>query len=209
MDRAIWTPTPPDPIPSCRREANAGIAALGDVGLDKRLLLHRRHRLLHGTALCARGVPFHVPRIRKRRSRPEGRQSGGGFAAMLVAIFPTCPPANVPAPAWFSSMTSTIHYLAATTMFLVFIFFSVFLFRKTKASKPGEMSPGKRRRNHVYLWCGIIMFISVLWAGSSLFTDAPIFWPESIALSAFSVSWLVKGKADRLVIKQAKRVLGR
>ncbi len=53
------------------------------------------------------------------------------------------------------------------------------------------------------------MVVSVLWAGSSFFTGAPIFWPETMALSAFAVSWLVKGYAYRLVFNAVRGALDR
>jgi hypothetical protein len=45
------------------------------------------------------------------------------------------------------------------------------------------------------------------WAGSNGFTGKPIFWPESLALFAFSVSWLVKGYAHTPVINAVRSLL--
>ena len=133
----------------------------------------------------------------------------GAFCALGVALFPTAAPGSLSEPSWWREITRTIHYLSATSLFLVFIVFSLWLFRKTKVPKGGELSPGKRQRNRVYLICGLVMVANVLWAGSSYFTGASIFWAEIFALWAFAVSWLVKGYAHRPVINGVKGVLGR
>jgi hypothetical protein len=39
------------------------------------------------------------------------------------------------------------------------------------------------------------MVLGVLWAGATVFTNAPMFVPETLAIEAFAVSWLVKGGA--------------
>jgi hypothetical protein len=57
----------------------------------------------------------------------------------------------------------------------------------------------KRRRDAVYLSRGICMIVGVVWAATSLITNAPIFWPETVAIVAFAISWLVKGEADHPV----------
>ena len=121
----------------------------------------------------------------------------GGVAAFFVAFFPAAPPAAVAAPAWWTPLTRTLHYVSATTLFLVFIVFSLWLFRKTGSG--GVVTADKVRRNRVYLVCGLVMAAAVLWAASSILTGAPIFVPESIALLAFAVSWLTKGQAHRSI----------
>jgi len=131
----------------------------------------------------------------------------GGVCALGVAFFPTAAPQGLPEPVWWREATRTIHYLSATCLFLVFIVFSVWLFRKGRR-KGTHLSQGKRQRNRVYLSCGVVMVVSVLWAGSSYFTGAPIFWPETLALWAFAVSWLVKGYAHRPVVETVKEAWG-
>jgi heme A synthase len=126
----------------------------------------------------------------------------GGIAAFCVAFFPTKPPDGVPEPAWWEPSTNVVHYVSATTLFLAFIVFSIWLFRKT--GRGGTPDDEKRNRNRIYLVCGVVMIASVLWAGSSIVTGAPIFVPESIALLAFAFSWLTKGRAGRTV-KRAVR----
>lgn len=132
----------------------------------------------------------------------------GGLFAVGVALFPTAAPGQVAEPSWWNTATGTIHYVSATLLFLVFIVFSLWLFRKTNVPAGEPLPPGKRWRNSVYFWCGLVMVACVLWAGSSYFTGAPIFWPEAIALWAFAVSWLVKGDAHRSVVDGVRRAIG-
>ena len=60
----------------------------------------------------------------------------------------------------------------------------------------------KRRRNQVYLGCGITMIVFLLLclvdqlffsSNSQLESISPVFWCELIPLLAFSVAWIVKG----------------
>ncbi len=120
-----------------------------------------------------------------------------GTAALGVIFFPTKAPDGFIEPQWWTDWMRPVHYVSATLLFVTFILFSMWLFRRTAAETKEEMSTGKRLRNKVYFWCGVIMIVSVLWAASSLWTKHPIFIPEAIALIAFSVSWLTKGRTVR------------
>ncbi len=135
--------------------------------------------------------------------------AAGGLCALGVALFPTSPPGDVSAPSWWSSTTGIIHYVSASSLFIVFIVFSLWLFRKTKVPKGEKLPYDKWLRNRIFLICGVVMVGSVLWAGSSFFTGAAIFWPETLALSAFAVSWLVKGYAYRPVFNAVRGALDR
>lgn len=131
----------------------------------------------------------------------------GGLSALGVALFPTAAPAGMPQPDWWSPTTRVIHYISAVCLFSAFIVFSMWLFRKSNIPDKSDRPPEKRRRNMIYLGCGIVMIACMLWAGSSIFTGAPIFWPEAIALWAFAFSWLVKGKAERPIVNTARSLL--
>jgi heme/copper-type cytochrome/quinol oxidase subunit 2 len=133
----------------------------------------------------------------------------GGCAALGVALFPTAAPAGVSAPSWWATPLRTVHYVSAVVLFLSFIVFAMWLFRKSSSPRNEDRGREKRWRNTVYLLCGISMILSVLWAASSLITDAPIFWPETIAIIAFAVSWLVKGEADLPVRRVIRRLAPR
>ena len=125
----------------------------------------------------------------------------GGMAAILVALFPTSAPDGLSAPTWWSPYMRTVHYLSAVVLFVVFILFAIWLFRKSNIPRRGDRPLEKRRRDDICLASGIIMIASVLWAASSMFTHAPIFIPESIAIIAFAVSWLTKGEVHKPVMQ--------
>lgn len=115
-----------------------------------------------------------------------------GFVfAIGVALCPTGPEHPV---------MHALHAIFATLLFAIFIFFSLYLFRK--GSKPDSTTSRKKSRNIVYLVCGIVMIISVSGVGicltflslTQLENTNIVFWLESVALWAFGISWLTKGK---------------
>lgn len=118
-----------------------------------------------------------------------------GVAALGVALYPTSAPAGMQDPEWWRPATGAIHYLAAVVLFAMFAVFSLWLFRLGAPGEPPTI--GKRRRNGVYLACGVVILVSLAWAGVAGLLGASIFLPESVALAAFAVSWLVKGHAIR------------
>lgn len=130
----------------------------------------------------------------------------GGTAAVLVALFPTGAPGSLSEPEWWSPVAGKVHYVAAVVLFISFILFSLWLFRKTDAAGRAARSPGKKARDAVCLWCGVVMVVSVAWAGSAIFTGADILIPEVIALWAFAISWLAKGKIHRPVLRAVHRL---
>ena len=116
-----------------------------------------------------------------------------GLAAALVAIFPTSPPSGIVPLPWWAEWIGKTHTVAAITLFSMFAVFSLWLFRKTA---PGEQPPGdKKRRNAIYLLCGLGIVASMAWAVVARKSGRPIFWPESFAIGFFAWSWLVKGQA--------------
>lgn len=125
-----------------------------------------------------------------------------GVAALGVAGFPTAAPAPPLRPSWWSEWNATVHYGSAVVLFSMFAVFSLWLFRQTP---PGETpTSGKRWRNRVYLGCGLAILAGMAWAGLAGRSDASIFVPESLALEAFAVSWLVKGRAGRTIIDKVR-----
>ncbi|MEX2181437.1 MAG: hypothetical protein WD771_05305 [Gemmatimonadaceae bacterium] len=120
-----------------------------------------------------------------------------GLAAIGVALFPTTAPDGVMPPTWWSETTTVIHYVSAVGLFICFIVFAVWLFRKSSIPARADRPPDKRRRDDICLACGIVMILAVLWAASSMLTGVDIFWPETVAIIAFAVSWLVKGEAPK------------
>jgi hypothetical protein len=114
-------------------------------------------------------------------------------AALGVSFFPTTAFNPFIAPPWWAPWMRTVHYVAAAALFLSFICYSVFLF--PQSSSPRQMAPDKRRRNALYIVCGLGMVVCVVWALFAGLQGGFIFWPESIALCLFGVSWLAKGRA--------------
>jgi surface polysaccharide O-acyltransferase-like enzyme len=88
-----------------------------------------------------------------------------------------------------------LHFVFALLLFSVFIFFSLYLFRK-KSPHPTKQ---KKNRNKVYLICGIVMIICI--AGIAVYqifdlnaSWHPVFWLESLALISFGFSWITKAE---------------
>jgi len=130
----------------------------------------------------------------------------GKFASLFslgVAFFPTsvglpttdCIPKVIETGAY-----SIVHFTSATLLFLLLAFFCLFLFTK-HAPKP---SARKLLRNKIYRTCGYIIIASIaLIAIYVLFLDKkfpdlasfrPVTVLETVALVAFSTSWLIKGE---------------
>jgi heme/copper-type cytochrome/quinol oxidase subunit 2 len=129
----------------------------------------------------------------------------GGLAAIAVALFPTTAPAGLSAPSWWHPQMAVVHHVAAVVLFVSFILFAIWLFRKSNVPRRQDRPLDKRRRDDICLACGILMIVAVLWAASSMVTHAPIFLPESIAIGAFAVSWLTKGEVHKPVMQMVRR----
>ncbi len=133
----------------------------------------------------------------------------GGLAALFVALFPTAAPGDLTAPTWWGETTAVVHYIAAVVLFLAFIAFAIWLFRRSDIPKRRDRPLDKRRRDDACLACGLVMIACVTWAAIAKYIDKPIFLPESIAIVAFAISWLVKGEAHEPLIRQARKLMGR
>lgn len=127
-----------------------------------------------------------------------------GVAALGVATFPTRAPEGFAAAAWWTETTGIIHYASAVVLFSMFAVFSLWLFRLTGSG--GQPPTDKKKRNLVYLVCGIVIVASIAWAGVAGMKKSSILVPESIALVAFAVSWLVKGRVDKSIVDTARSI---
>lgn len=131
-----------------------------------------------------------------------------GFAALGVAFFPIKAPPSFVAPPWRLDWMGSAHYTSAVLLFVAFIAFALWIFRRTSVTQKDLMPTEKRWRNRVFLVCGVVMIVSVVWAAVVLNAGRPIFLPEAIALVAFAISWLVKGRAHEPVVAVFRRVGG-
>jgi len=129
------------------------------------------------------------------------------IAALGVAFFPTVAPHSVPALSWWHPRTGVLHHVFAVVLFTMFAVFALFLFRITPRGK--QASTDKQWRNHAYLVCGLAIVGSMIWAGIEAYGGGPIFLPESVALVAFAVSWLIKGKAHKTIASVARSLTAR
>ena len=128
-----------------------------------------------------------------------------GVCAILVALFPTEPSGGIDLPGTF---TGSVHVVFAALLFLTLAYFSLVLFTK---SDPGRRSPEKQNRDRVYRGAGYMILASIALIGilggvralglvsqevaGAVEAWNPAFWLESAALTAFGISWAVKGQA--------------
>ncbi|HET7365872.1 MAG TPA: hypothetical protein VFJ70_20045 [Burkholderiales bacterium] len=126
-----------------------------------------------------------------------------GFAALAVAFFPTAAPADVPPLAWWARTTGVIHHAAAIVLFAMFAVFALWLFR----IRPDGKTETTGWRNKLYIACGATIVACIAWAAYNGYTAREIFVPESIALVAFSFSWLVKGYAVEMLATNVRGLL--
>ena len=92
----------------------------------------------------------------------------------------------------------TVHFVSATSLFVVLAYFSLFLFTKTS----GSPTPRKQLRNLVYRINGVVILASIAAIGlyygllqhTSVASLRPVFWLETVALLAFGSSWFIKGE---------------
>jgi hypothetical protein len=129
-----------------------------------------------------------------------------GAAALGVPLFPTKPPPGLLGPNWWTCIMDKVHQVSAIILFGSFILFAVWLFRKSRIPRFRDRPLEKQARDTVCLLCGIAMILSMMWALIASFFDGSIFWPETIAIEAFAVSWLAKGEAHLSLVRVARIV---
>ncbi|MBN2239825.1 MAG: hypothetical protein JW712_08620 [Dehalococcoidales bacterium] len=139
--------------------------------------------------------------------------------ALCVIVFPN------DAGGW----QSVVHFVSATGLFIIFAFFCLFLFTKTRDSRPNDLwhtiisfrfgriksnTPemrNKKKRNKVYVGCGLFMLTGMIitvvynlcWQDTILSLARPVLILEWLMIWAFGIAWLVKGQtiwSDRNII---------
>ena len=119
-----------------------------------------------------------------------------GIAALVVALFPTKSPKGVDPLPWWAAWVGVVHHVAAVVLFVCFALFALWLFNRTKTTT---------WRNTLYTACGVVIVLSILATGYCASIGWPIFWPESVALVFFALSWLVKGYAFKTLANRGIR----
>lgn len=125
-----------------------------------------------------------------------------GLAAIGAALFPMDPIYAAELLARYPDLGSQAHYsnhgilgyhLAFAITFAALSFYLVFF--RFGAHTPASVHALKRKA--AYKICGAFMLLSyVAIAGLAVVTDgASFFWPETCAVVAFAVAWLVNGQA--------------
>ena len=157
--------------------------------------------------LCAIGVFFYAYKgYTKGRDKDNKVGNFAGICAIGVALFPTEPSGGIDLPGTF---TGSAHVVFAALLFLTLAYFSLVLFTRSHPGRP--RSPEKQNRDRVYRVAGYTILASIGLIGilggvralgfvSQEVVQAveawnPAFWLESAALTAFGISWAVKGQA--------------
>jgi hypothetical protein len=145
--------------------------------------------------LCAIGVFLVSYRGNEKKDDIAGNIAC--FFAVGLSLFPCA--TETPTPG--ETTIGHLHFIFAAAFFLTLVYFSLFLF--TLTDKRVQPTRRKLMRNRVYRVCGWLMLACV--AGIAVFklalSDAwvrdnrVVFWLETVAITAFGVSWLVKGEA--------------
>lgn len=136
------------------------------------------------------------------RGYERGDQVAGHVAGLAMFGVAVCPSVNP----WSGAHTlgemklGYIHACFAAVMFLALAYFCLVLFRR---SAPGRRPTlRKQHRNQLYTICGVvIMLCNVVMASQTipplfrlLEPLRPLLASETLALAAFGVAWLTKGK---------------
>lgn len=136
-------------------------------------------------------------------------------SAIGIVLFPCSTPGIPERVGMFClpvSVSNVFHCIFASVLFITFTFNVLVLFRKS-GPEPTEK---KKLRNKIYLICGIIMAVFVVWQFiTSIFPIVPEWFPmtwfnEFIMLEAFGFAYLVKSEAlsklnDEIIKNKAKR----
>lgn len=127
-----------------------------------------------------------------------------GLAAVGIALFPCL--GEIPSlgkVGYFQldpSISNIFHVASASIFFVLLALNSIFIF--TLTDDKARMTKSKKIRNSIYIFCGIIILISII---ALLIIQATVsqniidekcivFIVETIMLEAFGISWLVKGE---------------
>ena len=126
-----------------------------------------------------------------------------GLGAIGIGLFPMSPvwaeqilqqfPRTTGQECYVNTGILGYHFVFVAIFFALTFFMVTFRFR---ANTPENPTRQKERRNVIYRICGIVMLISFIAIGllAARKKGESIFWPETTAVVAFGVAWLVKGQ---------------
>ena len=121
-----------------------------------------------------------------------------GIGALVTAILPTCEFQE----ACGSKLIAGAHLFGSVTFLGSLAVLSIWSFTETDTPRK-DWDATKRWSNRIYTTCGWTILAALFVAGLVLGFHItaigpfiqPIFWLESVAIWAFGISWLIKGKA--------------
>ncbi len=158
-------------------------------------------------ALCAIGV-FLIA-YRGYGNKENMLATVCGVAAIGIGIFPMA----LDGATGKDVYSGYLHTASSAVFFLGLAIMALRFFPQPDPSSPPL--PGKEKRNTVYRACGVTILIAMALMGLySALTDQaeravdpwdPIFWLESVAIVAFGIAWLTKGRAMAAVVDLARR----
>jgi hypothetical protein len=159
---------------------------------------HTEMRDVFVGTLCVIGFFLLSYRGHERKDNVAGNIAG--VSALGVAFVPTLRDGSTDS---YEIAIGNFHYFFAAVFFVTLIYFCAALF--TKTHKGVTPTARKQQRNKVYRFCGITMAICIslillchfylLDKFDALNNLRPVYWLESLAITAFGFSWLTKGRA--------------
>ena len=118
-----------------------------------------------------------------------------GVFGLGIVLFPCSCPVAGDRVGFFQlpvGASNVVHTTSAITFFCLLAYNDIFLFTKSDKTAPGRK---KKIRNAIYIACGIGMGLGALLLALPVSFPAKIWWAETVMLTFFAVSWLVKGGA--------------
>ncbi|MBO7477907.1 MAG: hypothetical protein J6U04_08250 [Salinivirgaceae bacterium] len=98
-----------------------------------------------------------------------------------------------------ADISHIIHSVSAVCFFLLLSYISICRFTKTHQGKENERTKQKIKRDTIYRICGYGMLAALILMPLPIHFFAKTFIVETIALTFFGISWLVKGQAFGLL----------
>ena len=178
----------------------AGAYLIFDLGIQTSIsgYYHTGMRDVFVGTLCVIG--FFLLSYKGHEPKDDYAGDAACLFVLVVAFVPAAPDAAVSQEAFNLGF---IHLLSASAFFAMLIYFSLVLF--TKTHRNAAPTRRKQQRNRIYRYCGVTMIIcvslillyKVILIGRFALLDfiKPVYWLEAIAISAFGLSWLTKGRA--------------